>query len=82
VKYFRDSPQRAHSRSSAIKIAEVEMRASRMKKKNPRATMKASSGDGNMVAMEERDGGVYIQAKSCAYKRYSDGSRLDDWPVR
>lgn len=62
VNYYRDSPLRAHSRSSAIRIAQVEDPGS------PREKEKAPGEDDGFLwkmetwwRMEERDGGVYVQ---------------------
>ena len=62
VNYFRDSPVRAHSRSSAIRIAQVDdPGGSKEKEKAP------GRDDGYLWRMEtwwrmeERDGGVYVQ---------------------
>jgi len=62
VNYFRDSPQRAHSRSSAIKIGEVENAG------KPDEKEKSAGDDDGFLwrmetwwRMEERDGGVYVQ---------------------
>jgi len=70
VKYFRDSPQRAHSRSSAIKIAEVENAG------KPGEKEKSASDDDGFLwrmetwwRMEERDGGVYIQSEVVSLTR-------------
>jgi len=70
VNYFRDSPQRAHSRSSAIKIAEVENAGESDEKE------KAASDDDGFLwrmetwwRMEERDGGVYIQSEVVSLTR-------------
>ena len=70
VKYFRDSPQRAHSRSSAIKIAEVENAG------KPDEKEKSASNDDGFLwrmetwwRMEERDGGVYIQSEVVSLTR-------------
>jgi hypothetical protein len=70
VQYFRDSPVRAHSRSSAIRIAEVE---------NPGKSderEKAPRDDGGFLwrmetwwRMEERDGGVYVQSEVASLTR-------------
>jgi len=62
VTYYRDSPLRAHSRSSAIRIAEVEGAGTASEKEK-------TPGDDNGFLwkmetwwrMEERDGGVYVQ---------------------
>ncbi len=60
VQYYRDSPERAHSRSSAMRIAEVE-NADRNDERE-----KTPEDDGGFLwrmetwwRMEERDGGVY-----------------------
>jgi len=70
VKYFRDSPQRAHSRSSAIKIAEVENAG------KPDEKEKSIGDDDGFLwrmetwwRMEERDGGVYIQSEVVSLTR-------------
>src|SRR5262249_6635825 len=70
VNYFRDSPTRAHSRSSAIKIAEVENASkSDEREKTP------GDDDGFLWRMEtwwrmeERDGGVYIQSEVVSLTR-------------
>lgn len=62
VTYYRDSPTRAHSRSSAIRIAQVE-NADKSDEKE-----KAPGDDDGFLwrmetwwRMEERDGGVYVQ---------------------
>lgn len=62
VNYFRDSPTRAHSRSSAIRIAEVE---------NPDAPNEKEKAPGEDQGflwkmetwwrLQEKDGGVYVQ---------------------
>jgi len=70
VNYFRDSPQQAHSRSSAIKIAEVENAG------KPGEKTKFAGDDGGFLwrmetwwRMEERDGGVYIQSEVVSLTR-------------
>jgi hypothetical protein len=62
VKYFRDSPARAHSRSSAIRIAEVENPGTPKEKEKPQGE------DSGFLwrmetwwRMEQKDGGVYVQ---------------------
>ncbi len=70
VHYFRDSPLRAHSRSSAIKIAEVENAGKSDEREKP-----AGGDDGFLWRMEtwwrmeERDGGVYIQSEVVSLTR-------------
>jgi hypothetical protein len=70
VQYYRDSPERAHSRSSAVRIAEVE---------NPGKSderEKTPGDDGGFLwrmetwwRMEERDGGVYVQSEVASLTR-------------
>jgi len=62
ITYYRDSPARAHSRSSATRIAEVENAGT------PQEKEKAPGEDSGFMwrletwwRMEERDGGVYVQ---------------------
>jgi hypothetical protein len=70
VRYFRDAPGRAHSRSSAVRIAEVENPGkSDEREKQPDA-------DGGYLwrmetwwRMEERDGGVYVQSEAASLTR-------------
>ncbi len=62
VAYFRDSPTRAHSRSSAIRISEVENPGSPSEKEK-----KPGDDQGFLWRMEtwwrleQKDGGVYVQ---------------------
>ena len=62
VTYYRDSPTRAHSRSSAIRIAQVRDPGSAEEREKP-----PGEDDGYLWRMEtwwrmeERDGGVYVQ---------------------
>jgi hypothetical protein len=70
VRYFRDAPERAHSRSSAVRIAEVE---------NPGKSderEKQLGNDGGYLwrmetwwRIEERDGGVYVQSEVASLTR-------------
>jgi hypothetical protein len=70
VHYFHDAPGRAHSRSSAVRIAEVE---------NPggRDERERQPGDDSGFLwrmetwwrMEERDGGVYVQSEAASLTR-------------
>jgi hypothetical protein len=70
VQYYRDSPERAHSRSSAVRIAEVENAGkSDEREKKP-------GDDGGFLwrmetwwRMEERDGGVYVQSEVASLTR-------------
>jgi hypothetical protein len=70
VRYFRDSSARAHSRSSAIKIAEEENAGKSDEREKP-----AGDDDGFLWhmetwwRMEERDGGVYIQSEVVSLTR-------------
>ena len=70
VQYFRDAPGKAHSRSSAVRIAEVENAGkSDEREKTP------GDDDGFMWRMEtwwrleERDGGVYVQSEVASLTR-------------
>ena len=70
IEYFHDGPGRAHSRSSAVRIAEVENAG----KSNERE--KAPGDDGGFLwrmetwwRMEERDGGVYVQSEVVSLTR-------------
>jgi len=62
ITYYRDSPTRAHSRSSATRIAEVENAG------KPQEREKTPGNDNGFMwrletwwRLEERDGGVYVQ---------------------
>ncbi|MGB2663369.1 MAG: hypothetical protein WAK48_05160 [Candidatus Acidiferrum sp.] len=70
ITYFRDSPLRAHSRSSATRIAQVEdPGGTHEKEKAP------GKDDGYLWRMEtwwrmqERDGGVYVQNEAVTLTR-------------
>jgi len=70
VDYFRDSPTRTHSRSSAVRIAQVENPgAADEKEKTP------GEDDGYLWKMEtwwrleEKDGGVYVQNEAVTLTR-------------
>jgi hypothetical protein len=70
VQYFRDGQTRAHSRSSAVRIAQVENPG----KKDERE--KAPGDDDGFLwrmetwwRMEERDGGVYVQSEVASLTR-------------
>jgi len=70
IRYFRDSETREHSRSSAMRIAEVENTG----KSDERE--KAPGEDGGFLwrmetwwRMEERDGGVYVQSEVVSLTR-------------
>lgn len=70
VNYFRDSPQRAHSRSSAIKIAEVENAGkSDEREKSPDDDQGFLWRMETWWRMEERDGGVYVQSEVVSLTR-------------
>ena len=70
IRYFHDAPGHAHSRSSAVRIAEVE---------NPGKSdehEKQPGDDGGFLwrmetwwRMEERDGGVYVQSEAASLTR-------------
>ena len=70
IDYFRDSPERAHSRSSAVRIAEVENAGKSDEREKP------TGEDGGYLwrmetwwRMEERDGGVYVQSEVVSLTR-------------
>jgi hypothetical protein len=70
VQYFHDAPGRAHSRSSALRIAEVENAG----KSDERE--KTPGDDGGFMwrmetwwRMEERDGGIYVQSEVASLTR-------------
>jgi hypothetical protein len=70
VEYFRDAPGKAHSRSSAVRIAEVENAG----KSDERE--KTPGDDGGYLwrmetwwRMEEGDGGVYVQSEVASLTR-------------
>ena len=70
VRYFRDSAVREHSRSSAMRIAEVENAG------KPTEREKPPGEDGGYLwrmetwwRMEERDGGVYVQSEVVSLTR-------------
>lgn len=70
VRYFHDVPGRAHSRSSAVRIAEVENPGTRDEREKP------PGDDGGFLwrmetwwRMEERDGGVYVQSEAASLTR-------------
>jgi hypothetical protein len=70
VQYFHDAPGRAHSRSSAVRVAEVENAG----KSDERE--KAPGDDGGFMwrmetwwRMEELDGGVYVQSEVASLTR-------------
>ncbi len=70
VRYFHDAPGRAHSRSSAVRIAEVENAG-----KGDEREKIPGDDDGFMWRMEtwwrmeERDGGVYVQSEVASLTR-------------
>ena len=70
VHYFRDAPGRAHSRSSAVRIAEVENPGKSDERQEP------PGDDGGYIwrmetwwRMEEHDGGVYVQSEVASLTR-------------
>ncbi len=70
VWYYRDSAARAHSRSSAMRIAQVENAGQSNEREKP-----AGDDDGFLWKMEtwwrmeERDGGVYAQSEAASLTR-------------
>ena len=70
VTYYRDSPSRAHSRSSATRIAQVENPGeSNEKEKAPGDDDGFLWGMETWWRMEERDGGVYVQNEAATLTR-------------
>ena len=70
VRYFRDSPTRGHSRSSATRIAQVENAG------KPSEREKTPGDDDGLLwrmetwwRFEERDGGVYVQSEVVSLTR-------------
>jgi len=70
VHYFREAPERAHSRSSAVRIAEVENPGTSEEREKP------PGDDGGYLwrmetwwRMEERDNGVYVQSEVASLTR-------------
>jgi hypothetical protein len=70
VHYFHDGPGRAHSRSSAVRIAEVENAGKSDEREKP------PGDDGGFLwrmetwwRMEEGDGGVYVQSEAASLTR-------------
>jgi hypothetical protein len=70
IDYFRDSPERAHSRSSAVRIAEVENAGNSDEREKP------PGDDGGFLwrmetwwRMEDGDGGVYVQSEVVSLTR-------------
>lgn len=70
VDYYRDSETRAHSRSSAVRIREVENPGKSDEREKP------AGEDGGFLwkmetwwRMEERDGGVYVQSEVVSLTR-------------
>jgi hypothetical protein len=70
VRYFRDSSTRAHSRSSAVRIAQVENAGHAGERE------KSEGNDDGFLwkmetwwRMEERDGGVYVQGEVASLTR-------------
>jgi hypothetical protein len=70
ISYFRDAPDRAHSRSSATRIAEVDNPGKPNEKEKPR-----SADSGFLWGMEtwwrlqEKNGGVYVQSEVVSLTR-------------
>jgi hypothetical protein len=70
ITYFRDSPTRAHSRSSAVRIREISNPGTKDEKE------KSPNEDNGFLwemetwwRMEERDGGVYVQNEAVTLTR-------------
>jgi len=70
VQYFRDSGRRAHSRSSAVRISEVENAGkSDEREKTPGTDNGFMWRMETWWRMEERDGGVYVQSEVVSLTR-------------
>jgi hypothetical protein len=70
ITYFRDSATRAHSRSSATRIAEVENAGTaKEKEKTPGQDNGFMWRMETWWRMEERDGGVYVQNEVVSLSR-------------
>jgi hypothetical protein len=70
ITYFRDSPTRAHSRSSATHIAEVENSGKRNEREKSREDDNGFLwGMETWWRMEEKDGGVYVQSEVVSLTR-------------
>lgn len=70
VQYFRDGPGKAHSRSSAVRIAEVENAGkSDEREKTPGDDGGFLWGMETWWRMEEGDGGVYVQSEAASLTR-------------
>lgn len=70
IQYFLDGPGQAHSRSSTVRIAEVENAGKKDEREKP------PGEDGGFLwgmetwwRMEERDGGVYVQSEVASLTR-------------
>src|SRR5437016_9327465 len=81
VQYFHDGPGKAHSRSSAVRIAEVENAGKNGERE------KTTGDDGGFLwrmetwwRMEERDGGVYVQSEVASLTR--DIPTVLGWMIR
>ena len=84
VTYFRDSASRAHSRSSATHIGEVDNPG-----KPGEKSVARGDDDGFLWGMEtwwrmeEKDAGVYVQSEVVSLTRdIPTGLAMDDWTVR
>jgi hypothetical protein len=70
ITYFRDSPTRAHSRSSATHIAEAENSGKRNEREKSREDDNGFLwGMETWWRMEEKDGGVYVQSEVVSLTR-------------
>jgi hypothetical protein len=70
VKYFRDSATREHSRSSAVRIREVENPGTKQEKEKTLADENGFLWQmETWWRMEERDGGVYVQNEAVTLTR-------------
>lgn len=70
IHYYRDSPTRAHSRSSATHIAEVENAGKKDEREKSRDEDNGFLwGMETWWRMEEKDGGVYVQSEVVSLTR-------------
>ena len=70
VQYFHDAPGKAHSRSSAVRVAEVENAGkSDEREKTPGDNHGFMWRMETWWRMEERDGGVYVQSEVASLTR-------------
>jgi hypothetical protein len=69
VDYYHDAPGKAHSRSSAVRIAEVEDPGKGEREKTPGDDRGFLWRMETWWRMEERDGGIYVQSEAASLTR-------------